>query len=93
MNLKNLNIVGLDGFEKLTILQVWMDLKKLSTKEMHDSKDRERAIHWTCPFVRLPGIYLYKVCLSSVCMFECIFKKHSVLSVAMICFDKVPNIS
>jgi len=65
MNLKNLNIVGLDGFEKLTI----------------------------CPFVRLPGIYLYKVCLSSVCMFECIFKKHSVLSVAMICFDKVPNIS
>lgn len=70
-----------------------MDLKKLSTKEMHDSKDRERAIHWTCPFVRLPGIYLYKVGLFSVCMFECIFKKHSVKSVEMICFDKVPNIS
>ena len=38
MNLKNLNIVGLDGFEKLTILQVWMDLKNINTVGLDEFK-------------------------------------------------------
>ena len=35
-----------------------MDLKKLSMKEMHENKDRERAINWSTPFLRLPGLTL-----------------------------------
>ena len=35
-----------------------MDLKKLSMKEMHENKDRERAINWSTPFLRLPGLAL-----------------------------------
>ena len=37
-------------------IQVIMDLKRLSSKEMHELKDKDRLIHWTIPFLKITKI-------------------------------------